>query len=338
MVATKDEFFSILKIAIDHITKMQNTACYREKIEKELYSGAPKEVLEKLDKAISQKIENENFSLVSEIKELDFSGSEKLAQIQKDSINLAKNFTNSFLQGYDEHSATMGGRYICSDSFKELFPSFRNPKDRALANDAVHNSSAVLGATQFEKVLKRNENGKTKAVFITGIPGAGKTTFTKGLNSDKIKLIFEGQMANPQTIIPKIEQCLDKNLEVLIIVLHIKPENALENTFARFNAYGRGGSIEVMSSIQGNLPSGLKKLKAHFGEKIELIAINRDENNRILTDENEIFDLINIGSKDEIFTRLQAKLNADFADAKINEACFNQADKTRLNSIMSKKI
>ena len=91
---------------------MQNTACYREKIEKELYSGAPKEVLEKLDKAISQKIENENFSLVSEIKELDFSGSEKLAQIQKDSINLAKNFTNSFLQGYDEHSATMGGRYI----------------------------------------------------------------------------------------------------------------------------------------------------------------------------------------------------------------------------------
>ena len=321
---------------IAHITKMQNDTQYRKKIEKELYSGISNEILAKFDKAVAQNLQNK-FALVSEIKKIDFSKNEKLNQIQSQAINLAQNYTSAFLSAYDENIATMGGRYICSDSFKEIFPSFRTPKDRALANDAVHNSSAVLGATQFEKVLKRNKNGKTKAIFITGIPGAGKTTFVKALNSDEIALIFEGQMANPVSVIPKIEQCLDKNLEVIIIVLHIEPESALENTFRRFNAYGRGGSLEVMSSIQGNLSEGLKKLKAHFGEKITLICVNRNENNQILTNENEIFSTINIGTKDEIFARLRVKLDADFASGKIDEACFNQADKTRLNSIMDKK-
>ena len=274
--------------------------------------------------------------LVSKIKRIDFSSNSWLDEVQEEAINLANNSTETFLEKYENHADTSGGRYICSDTFKELFPSFTKIEDRALVNDAIHNASAVLAATQFEEVLKRNEPNKTEAVFITGIPGAGKTTYIKDLmsNNDKVKLIFEGQLANPTPTIPKIEQCLAKGLNVTIAVIHIDPEKALENTFKRFNEYGRGGSIEVMSNIQGNLPNGLKKLKEHFGDKIKIIAINRNNSNKILQNETEIEKLINIGSKDEIFKRLKTKLNKDYEVGQISQDCFNQANKTNLTNIM----
>ena len=237
--------------------------------------------------------------LKSEIKKIDFGSNAELEEIQNLAVEFAKSSTEFLLESYNDHPDTMGGRYICSDTFKELFPCFEAKENRALVNDAIHNSSAVLAATQFEEVLKRDEPNKTKAIFITGIPGAGQTTSVKNcMNDDKVKLIFEGQLANPAPTIPKIEQCLQKRLDVTIAAVHIEPEKALDNTFKRFNEYGRGGSIEVMSSIQGNLPSGLKKLKEHFGDKINIIAIDRNsDRNKILTDEKEIYKLISIGSK-----------------------------------------
>ena len=278
--------------------------------------------------------------LKSEIKKIDFGSNAELEEIQNLAVEFAKSSTEFLLESYNDHPDTMGGRYICSDTFKELFPCFEVKENRALVNDAIHNSSAVLAATQFEEVLKRDEPGKTKAIFITGIPGAGKTTSVKNfMTDDKVKLIFEGQLANPAPTIPKIEQCLQKNLDVTIAAVHIEPEKALDNTFKRFNEYGRGGSIEVMSSIQGNLPSGLKKLKEHFGDKINIIAIDRNsDKNKILTDEKEIYKLIDIGSKEEIFKRLKTKLDQDFQKGKIDKACFAQANETKLNKIMSIQI
>lgn len=278
--------------------------------------------------------------LKSEIKKIDFGSNAELEEIQNLAVEFAKSSTEFLLESYSDHPDTMGGRYICSDTFKELFPCFEAKENRALVNDAIHNSSAVLAATQFEEVLKRDEPGKTQAIFITGIPGAGKTTSVKNfMTDDKVKLIFEGQLANPAPTIPKIEQCLQKKLDVTIAAVHIEPEKALDNTFKRFNEYGRGGSIEVMSSIQGNLPSGLKKLKEHFGDKINIIAIDRNsDKNKILTDEKEIYKLISIGSKEEIFKRLKVKLDQDFQKGRIDKACFAQANETKLNKIMSIQI
>ena len=278
--------------------------------------------------------------LKSEIKKIDFGSNAELDEVQNLAIEFAKNSTEFILEGYNKHPDTMGGRYICSDTFKELFPCFEAKENRALVNDAIHNSSAVLAATQFEEVLNRDEPNKTKAIFITGIPGAGKTTSVKKfMVDDEVKLIFEGQLANPAPTIPKIEQCLQKKLDVRIVAVHIEPEKALDNTFKRFNEYGRGGSIEVMSSIQGNLPNGLKKLKEHFGDKINIIVIDKnDGKNQILTDEKEIYKLISIGSKEEIFKRLKVKLDQDFQKGKIDKACFAQANETKLNKIMSIQI
>ncbi|WP_177389313.1 hypothetical protein [uncultured Campylobacter sp.] len=336
-MALTEEDMKMWQGVSDHLTRMENNAEYRKKIEKQLYRGAPKESIERIRQV---GIKNGQSKLVGAIKKIDFSSNAELIKIQDEAIVLAENSLVNFLKEYNEHPNTAGGRYICSDTFKELFPCFEAKENRALVNDAIHNSSAVLAATQFEEVLKRDEPNKTKAIFITGIPGAGKTTSVKNfMSDDKVKLIFEGQLANPAPTIPKIEQCLQKRLDVTIAAVHIEPEKALDNTFKRFNEYGRGGSIEVMSSIQGNLPSGLKKLKEHFGDKINIIAIDRNsDRNKILTDEKEVYKLISIGSKEEIFKRLKTKLDQDFQKGRIDKACFAQANETKLNKIMPNRI
>ncbi|MDA3049985.1 hypothetical protein OFO03_03405 [Campylobacter sp. JMF_02 ED1] len=315
-----------------HLSKMSDDTQYRAQVEARLYKGIAPEII---DKIYSQIPCQNSVNLISQITKLDFSHNEFLAKIQTDAINLASNFTAYILENYAKFADSAHGRYICSDTFKELFMAWVRKNDRALVNDALHNTSAVLGATQFDEILKSREESKTEAVFITGIPGAGKSASVKNFMSNPdIKLIFEGQLANPAPSIAKIEKCLQNGLNVTICVLHIAPERALKNTFARFEAYGRGSSIAVMSSIQGNLGTGLAHIAERFADKINIIAIDRDRGNEVVQGFAQVQNLINIGSKDEIFTRLRAKLNSDFENGKISEECFNQADKTNLMNIM----
>lgn len=68
---------------------------------------------------------------------------------------------------------------------------------------------------------------------------------------EHIRCVFEGQMSNPVTTFEKIQQVLDAGLKPVIIAVHARPEDALQNTFRRFKEHGRGASINVMASIAG---------------------------------------------------------------------------------------
>src|ERR1019366_4940717 len=73
-----------------------------------------------------------------------------------------------------------------------------------------------------------------------------------------------------ETTLPKIEQVLVAGLQPVVIAVHAVPEDALRNTLRRFSEYGRGAGIDVMASIQGNLPEGLRAVHARFGEQVQL--------------------------------------------------------------------
>lgn len=264
--------------------------------------------------------------LVSEIKERELAP--ELMLVQAKAIKLATKKTDDLLTLYKKVKGTMGGRYVCADSFKEVFPAFEKKEDRAKVNTAIHNSASVLAATQFEEILKRDEAGKSKAIFITGIPGSGKTTtvLTEIANSDyadKVKIVFEGQLSNPAPAIPKIERCLEKGLEVEIFAVHLAAEKALDNTYTRFKEQGRGASIGIMSDIQANLPNGLKTLKERFGEAISISVINKNTDELIENFEEGIKTLT-VGTQQEIWRTLADKLLSDRIDGNINSNCFDQ--------------
>lgn len=236
-----------------------------------------------------------------------------------------------FIEQYKKNELSFGGRYIAADLFKELFAQYSESKEtRNRYNSPVHNSAAVLSAALFRETLAdRSHPERNTVVFLTGIPGAGKTS-TLQLDSElpsNYRAVFEGQLSNPETTKEKIRMVLDVGLKPVVIAVHARPENALKNTFKRFEELGRGASINVMSTIQGGLPDSLQQAYERFGEAIELRIFDyRDRlNPSILAGWNHLDVLRSEGNLEQIKQRLSDALEQHRRAGSISEANYRQA-------------
>ena len=184
-----------------------------------------------------------------------------------------------FFSRYLADPQSFEGRYVCSDLFKETFPEFAASNEaRGRYNNPLHNSAAVLASEQFRRgVQDLGEPERNTVIFLTGVPGAGKTTAV--LDHDElpagVRLIYEGQLARPATVIPKFHEVIDAGLKPVVIAVHTPAEVALQNTLRRFERAGRGASVEAMASIQGGLSQGLAAIHERFGDTVGFRLFDR---------------------------------------------------------------
>ncbi len=251
-------------------------------------------------------------------------------------MNLAINNTQGLLNRYNKMDNTFGGRYIASDMMKEVFEDFnQSSAHRNKFNNVVHNAAASLAAEQFKQtVSKPPKEGKDKVIFLTGSPGAGKTSsvMNDGKLQSNVAVIFEGQLANgnhPATQ-DKFQQALDNGYKIEIVAVNPKPEQALENTFKRFYDPndGRGSPISTMAKIQGNSYDGIKALHEKFGNQIELTIIDKKGGNADLTKFHgwQYLDVLKSqGTEKDIQQRLEQHLVQAYSQGKINYECFKQS-------------
>lgn len=184
-------------------------------------------------------------------------------EVEETVSEAVKSDPRHFIELYKKDERSFGGRYIAADLFKETFAQYCESKEtRNRYNSPVHNSAAVLSAALFrESLTDRSHPERNTVVFLTGIPGAGKTS-TMQLGNElpsNYRSIFEGQLSNPETTKGKISMVLDAGLKPVVIAVHARPENALENTFKRFEDVGRGASIHIMSSFRAAYPIACKR-------------------------------------------------------------------------------
>jgi hypothetical protein len=149
-------------------------------------------------------------------------------------------------------------------------------------NNIIHNSAAVLASTQFREAIKDKSDPKRQdALFITGVPGAGKTSavLTAGV-PDAARVVYEGQLID-QSGQEKIAAALGVGLSVKIVAVLPLIETALENTKKRFDNIGRGAAISTMSKIHEKTPQALAAIHQRFGKQVVIeIADVRDWTNR----------------------------------------------------------
>lgn len=262
--------------------------------------------------------------------------------VQDQAIKSAVTQTEKHLSDYKKKAETFNGTYICADTFKETFADFNLSKmTRCIFNNVVHNSAATLANEQFCRVIDSAEPGK-EVIFITGIPGAGKSStiesfrLEEGLNKN-ICAVFEGQVANSDSVIEKIQKCLNKDLNVSVFVIDTPSEIALINTFKRFEEYGRGASTHIMAHIKAETASGLEKIQANFGEKISLIIADRSDfyhTTEIYKGWEHIPLLKREGNYNEIKQKLDSNTEQLFREGKINEMCYRQARSLPFNGRM----
>ena len=237
-----------------------------------------------------------------------------------------------FLAAYGKLPESQDGRYICSDLFKETFPEFReSPEARARYNNPLHNSAAVLAAEQLQrKIAEPGHPERDTVIFLTGIPGAGKTStvLESGKLDDSIRAVFEGQLANPQQAIEKIQSVLDASLKPAILAVHAKAEFALRNTLDRFETEGRGASLHAMATIQSKLPEGLAAIRDTFGDAVRFDVVDRTAGfgQAIQLQGWDKLDLVSQeGSYAAIRERLTGELNRHHDEGTLSQDAYRQA-------------
>ena len=245
-------------------------------------------------------------------------------------IELAEKHTEVVLADYAARRDTFGGRYVCADTFKELMPGFAHSRaSRNELNGAVHNAAAVLSSEQFRRVVDRGpQPGRDTAVFVTGIPGAGKSSTVASALEGTAGVVFEGQMSRPEPAMQKIDHALQKGFRVEIVAVHVAPEVALERTNFRYldRNNGRGASIAVMSDIQGNLPAGLRQIYERYGEQVGFTVLDNSPGKRTsYTGWGALPELEKEGNREHIRERLTAALEAGYRDNRYSAVFYTQA-------------
>jgi hypothetical protein len=242
---------------------------------------------------------------------------------------------DAYLQKYAENPLSHSGRYVCSDLMKETFPEFAASNEaRARYNSPLHNSAAVLADEQFSRLVNdQSQPGRDKALFVTGVPGAGKTSAientiqNEGMFPADARVLYEGQLSNPTTSLPKIQQSLDAGLQPYIYVVHMAPETALMNTLERFEETGRGASVHAMATIQSGLPDGLERIYEEFGDRVSLTIIDRtdglDKSKELSGWEN--LPILEEGTYEQIKERLAAALEREHSEHNITDNAYQQA-------------
>jgi len=257
------------------------------------------------------------------IKRQEFSSVDRQA-VQDMVIEAVERDPEKFLRGYVADTRSFGGRYISADLMKEQFDQYAISREgRNRYNQPVHNAAAVLAAEQFRRMMEAPpEPGRNTVMFLTGCPGAGKTTavMEAGGLPGFCHAIYEGQLSRPETGMEKIQLALDAGHQPVIVAVHPLPEIALSNTLSRFEGYGRGSSIHAMADIQGNLPNGLVEIHRRFGNAVELhIADYRNPYNPVRYNGWEHLSVLRSeGSYDQIKQRLDAALERHRAEISVS--------------------
>jgi hypothetical protein len=235
-----------------------------------------------------------------------------------------------FLTRYVADPRSLGGRFVNSDLMKETFADYtRSNETRNRYNAPVHNAAAVLAAEQFRRAIADNSDlARDVALFLTGIPGAGKTTsvLVGGALPTHVRVLYEGQLANAAQAIEKIELALGAGLRPEITAVHLPAEQALRNILKRFEMEGRGASIEAMASIQGRLPEGLKAVQERFGDAVKLRLLDRRGTiSAVLSGWQHLPLLESEGSYEDIKRSLGSILERDYRAGRIGQEAYEQA-------------
>ena len=137
----------------------------------------------------------------------------------------------------------------------------------------------MLASAQFRLTVSDDSAPeRVNAIFLTGVPGAGKTTSVLANRNQlepDVRIVYEGQLSDPAHALPKIEAALNQGLNVEILAIHVRSEQSLTNTVSRYEHEGRGATIEALARIQGNLPLGLSQIRASFGHQVGVAVVDK---------------------------------------------------------------
>ena len=237
------------------------------------------------------------------------------AIVQKIARVRAFNKTKKCIEMYCAMEKSHGGLYINSDLFKEIFPEFsRNKETRKKFDLAVHNSSAWLAQKLFEGKIK--DPSVKECIFLTGVPGAGKSFYIQSLFEEhKISdgtIIFEGSLCNLEAAIAKFKMLEERGIKIRIQIIHADPVLIYQNVLQRENENGRGATLATLAYITSELRGAVTKLNELFDiSEIGLFSKVGNNDNVTLYEGEEAIKMLPICTRAEARATYEAIIAAN---------------------------
>jgi hypothetical protein len=270
-------------------------------------------------KQIMQEIFRKNF-----VGKLENEFQEKFIAMARDDATRAELYRK-----YDADSLSFSGKYVAADLFKDMFEDYSLDKNtRFFLNAPLHNTATVLAADFLENRMRANQERKD-ILFLTGSPGSGKTT---ALLAGRIfprfaSLIFEGKADNSEAFKQKVRAALESNLVPKIIAVKNTPQECLKNSIARYEHYGRGTTVNIISQFHANYFDWLDALRAEFGNDLQFALFDFSERSdyRYVGGWENLELLKSNGGQDDIRKMLLASLEAMHNGGLVSDAAYRQA-------------
>lgn len=262
--------------------------------------------------------------------------SEEEKKMEQYFIDEACEKTEEYLQKYKNMPQSFGGRYICADLFKETFDIYSvDSSTRNFYASVIHNSAAVLSNELFQRLAE--DSSISKCIFLTGIPGAGKSFFVQSLivNGElpKDTMVFEGDINSLDTIKQKMQKILDNHKKIYIIVLNPTLELAYRNMMERLHEIGRGASMHTMARIASGLKCSLKELNRFFEGNLQIGIYNKLSNTDITIQEGiENINSLEDRSYEEIKKELAQIRETIIAEENVKKNSLYDLKKDRLEN------
>jgi hypothetical protein len=175
----------------------------------------------------------------------------------------------SFIQQYSLLLATKGGKYISSDLAKELLTEY--VLDRTRMTRAVHNTTSALAEEIFSRVLSSGNDTIADVVFITGPPGAGKTTGFQRISIEaQTKLEYECNLSDPARAQSRMGKALEKDCNITIFLCFADPKTCVRRVVRRACRQGRVVDIQYIAESFVQLRKTLVQLEEHYKDRLQL--------------------------------------------------------------------
>ena len=199
-----------------------------------------------------------------------------------------------------------GGRIISADDAKELDPTGKYPKNRALSQDVHEVGSWFVKRLYEEKLAKPPGTGgfDQTVMFTAGGTGSGKTTALKNIPEvnkkyRKAEIVYDTNLSNFNSARKKIDQALDTGRDVQIVYVYRGLEDSLENgaiarAAERMLQEGGGRTVPTIEHAKTHVGARntVEQLQEHYknvdGVKISVIDNSHGKGGAIKSDLSKI--------------------------------------------------
>ena len=238
-----------------------------------------------------------------------------------------------------------GGRIISADDAKELDPTGKYPKNRALSQDVHEVGSWFVKRLYEEKLAKPPGTGgfDETVMFTAGGTGSGKTTALKnipGVNKKyrKAEIVYDTNLSNFNSARKKIDQALNTGRDVQIVYVYRGLEDSLENgavarAAERMLQEGGGRTVPPIEHAKTHVGARntVEKLQEHYknvdGVEISVIDNSYGKGGAIESDLSKIEKFSDDISIEK--ARLDQKFKEMHEAGKIHDIIRNAAKKAK---------